>query len=178
MATASAISLSLLASSIPMVALANTVNFGISVKKKPTANISLSTATFTWANVTDDATTSLAADNNPTTANVTGTLVTTFSSGAGQINVSSPPDITGAGGGTLPIAALQITCTGTATTGQTFNANAATPLTASSTTLCASYASGYNTKLGFELSMFLDDTQFPVDTYTSASGFGLVASAT
>ena len=170
--------LAFVGTSIPLVASANTVNFGVSVKKKPTANISLSTSSFTWANITDSSNTSLPADNNPTVANVTGTLVTTFASGAGTINVSSPADILGTGGGTLPIAALQITCSGTAQTGQTFNAATATALTASGNTLCASYASGFNKPLSFELSMFLDDTQFPVDTYTSVAGFGLVASAT
>lgn len=157
---------------------ANTVNFGISITKKPTASISLSTATFTWANITDSATTSLAADNNPASANITGTLITTYSSGAGQINISAPANIVGTNGGTLPITALQIQCTGTAQTGQTFNASSPTALTASGNTLCASYASGYNTPLSFKLNMFVDDSQFPVDTYTSSNGFGLVASAT
>ena len=167
---------SFLAGTMP--AQANTATFGISITKKPTANITLSTATFTWANITDSSNTSLAADNNPASANVTGTLITTYSSGSGQLNVSAPANITGTAGGTLPINALQITCSGSAVAGQTFNASSATALTASANTLCASYASGYNTPLSVKLSMFVDDTRFPVDTYTSAAGFGLVASAT
>jgi len=159
-------------------AAANTVNFGISVTKHATANISLSTATFTWANITDGTQTSLAADNNPASANVTGTILTTYSSGSGQINVGAPANITGTSGGTLPINALQVQCTGSAQTGQTFNAASATALTASANTLCASYASGYETPLSFKLLMFVDDSRFPADSYSSASGFSLIASAT
>lgn len=175
---ATTLALGIVALALPASAASNTVNFGISVTKKPTANISLSTATFTWANITDSATSSLAADNNPATANVTGTLITTHSTGSGQINVSSPADLTGSAGGTLPISALQIICAGGVIAGQTYNASSATALTASANTLCASYASGFNTPVSFKLSMFLDDSKFPVDTYTSAAGFGLVASAT
>lgn len=159
-------------------AAANTVNFGVSITKKATASISLSTATFTWANITDSTQTSLGADNNPASANVTGTILTTFSSGSGQINVGAPANITGTSGGTLPISALQIQCTGAAQTGQTFNAASATALTASANTLCASYASGYYTPISFKLLMFVDDSKFPADTYSSASGFSLIASAT
>jgi len=157
---------------------ANTVNFGVSITKKSTASISLSTSTFTWANITDSSTTSLAADNNSASANVTGSVLTTYSSGSGQISVTSPANIVGTGGGTLPINALQIQCTGTAQTGQTFNAASATALTASASTTCASYAAGYYTPISFKLLMFVDDSRFPADTYTSASGFALVASAT
>lgn len=164
--------------SLGLPAAANTVNFGVSITKKPTASISLTTSTFTWANITDSASTSLAADNNPASANVTGTILTTFSSGSGQITVTSPANIVGTGGGTLPINALQIQCTGTAQTGQTFNASVATALTASASTACASYASGYYAPISFKLLMFVDDSRFPADTYTSASGFALVASAT
>ena len=159
-------------------AAANTVNFGISVTKNATANISLSTATFTWANITDSSNTSLGADNNPASANVTGTILTKYSTGSGQINVGAPANITGTAGGTLPINALQIQCTGTAQTGQTFNAASATALTASANTLCASYAAGYYTPISFKLLMFVDDSRFPADTYSSASGFSLIASAT
>ena len=122
---------SFLAGTMP--AQANTATFGISITKKPTANITLSTATFTWANITDSSNTSLAADNNPASANVTGTLITTYSSGSGQLNVSAPANITGTAGGTLPINALQITCSGSAVAGQTFNASSATALTATPT---------------------------------------------
>jgi hypothetical protein len=159
-------------------AFANTVTFGISVTKNATASLSLSTATFTWANIIDSTNTSLAADNNPASANVTGTMLTTYSSGSGQITVASPANITGTNGGTLPINALQISCTGSAQTGQTFNASTPTALTASGSTTCASYASGYYTPISFKLQMFIDDTRFPADTYSSASGFSLVASAT
>ena len=166
----------LAAATVP--AFANTVTFGISVTKNATASISLSTATFTWANITDSSNTSLGADNNPASANVTGTMLTTYSSGSGQINVSSPANITGTKGGTLPINALQIQCTGSAVAGQTYNAASATALTASASTACSSYASGYYTPVSFKLLMFVDDSRFPADTYSSASGFSLVASAT
>jgi len=167
-----------LAATFAAPATANTVNFGVSITKHATASISLSTATFTWANITDSTQTSLGADNNPASANVTGTILTTYSSGSGQINVGSPANITGTSGGTLPISALQVQCTGTAQTGQTFNASSATALTASANTLCASYASGFYTPISFKLLMFVDDSKFPADTYSSASGFSLIASAT
>ncbi|HKU68118.1 MAG TPA: hypothetical protein VJP85_10105 [Candidatus Baltobacteraceae bacterium] len=159
-------------------AFANTVTFGISVTKNATASLSLSTATFTWANIVDSTNTSLAADNNPASANVTGTMLTTYTSGSGQIVVASPANITGTSGGTLPINALQIECTGSAQTGQTFNASTPTALTASASTTCASYAAGYYTPISFRLLMFVDDSRFPADKYSSASGFSLVASAT
>lgn len=162
---------------IPVTASANTVNFGISVTKKATASIALSTGTFTWANITDDSNTALGADNNPASANVTGTLITTYSSGSGSINVSAPADITGTKGGTLPMSAIKIKCTDAGNTGETLTTTA-TALTASSSTTCGSYASGYNTPISFELLMYVDDTAFPADTYSSAAGFGLVASAT
>jgi hypothetical protein len=159
-------------------AFANTVTFGISITKNATASLSLSTSTFTWANITDSTNTSLAADNNPNSANVTGTMLTTYSSGSGQIVVASPANLTGTNGGTLPINALQIQCSGSAQTGQTFNAATPTALTASASTTCASYAAGYYTPVSFKLLMFVDDSRFPADTYSSASGFSLVATAT
>ena len=142
--------------------------------KNATANLSLSGTAFTWANVQDNTNQFLAADGGNVT--VTGTLITKIGTGSGSIAISSPANITGTGGGSLPISALSITCSGTAKTGQAF-ATAQTALAASSSTNCATYGANFNTPLNFTLGMFLDDRTIPADTYP-ATNFTVVATAT
>lgn len=158
----------------PALAVTQNTTLTVSVTKNATANLSLSGSTFTWANVQDNTTQFLAADGGNIT--VSGTLITKVGSGSGSIAISSPANITGTGGATLPISALSITCSGTAQTGQAF-ATAHTALAASSSTNCATYGANYNTALNFTLGMFLDDRTLSADTYPATS-FTVVATAT
>jgi hypothetical protein len=146
----------------------------VSVTKNATANISLSGTAFTWANVQDNTNQFLASDGGNIT--VTGTLITKIATGAGSIAIAAPANITGSGGGSLPISALSMTCSGGAQTGQAF-ATAHTALTASSSTNCATFGANYETPLNFTLGMFLDDRTLPADTYP-ATNFTVVATAT
>ena len=158
----------------PSFAASQSTTITVSVTKNATANISLSGTAFAWANVVDNTNQFLASDGGPVT--VTGTLITKIATGSGSIVIASPANITGSGGGTLPISDLSITCSGTTQTGQTFN-TAHSALTASSSTNCASYGANYETALNFTLAMFLDDRTLAADTYP-ATNFTVVATAT
>lgn len=111
---------------------------------------------------------------------VTGQLTTKSNGTGGSIELLSPANISGAGGGILNISFFSMTCAGAAQTGQTFMANK-TPLTASSTTACTTYAAGYDSTLlggvNFTLSLFLDDRTLDDDSFP-ATNFTVVATAT
>lgn len=158
----------------PSLAVVQNTTLTVTVTKNATANISLSGAAFTWSNVQDNTNQFLASDGGNIT--VTGKLITKIGSGSGSIAIAAPPNITGTGGGTLPISALSITCAGAANGGQTF-ATAQTALVASSSTNCATYGANYNTAINFTLGMFLDDRTIPADSYP-ATAFTVVATAT
>ena len=115
-----------------------------------------------------------------TPISVTGQITTKSNGTGGSIDLLSPADVTGPGGGILKISYFSMTCAGGAQTGQTFVANS-TPLSASSTTGCASYAKGYDSTLlggiNFTLSLFLDDRTLDDDSYP-AKNFTVVATAT
>ncbi len=142
--------------------------------KNATANISLSGAAFTWGSVQDSTSQFLASDGGNIT--VTGQLITKIGSGAGSIAIAAPANITGTGGGILPISALSMTCAGSAHAGQAF-ASAQTALVASANTNCATFGANYNTAINFTLGMFLDDRTISADSYPATS-FTVVATAT
>lgn len=158
----------------PAVAATQNTTVTVTVTKNATANISLSGSAFTWANVQDNTNQFLAADGGNLT--VTGTLITKIGTGSGSIAIASPANITGTGGGSLPISALAITCSGGVVSGESF-ATAHTALTASSSTNCATYGANFDTALNFTLGMFLDDRTIPADSYP-ATNFTVVATAT
>jgi hypothetical protein len=139
-----------------------------------TANITVSPTSISFSNVGET------QQYFPASGAITvsGTLITKF--GTGSIAILSPANITGTGGGTLPISDFSMTCSGTAQTGQTF-APAKTALAASTTTQCATYANGYNSNtfggLNFTINLFLDDRALDDDSFP-ATNFTIVASAT
>ena len=166
--------LSFALNAVPALAVVQNTTITVSVTKQASAALTLSGNAFTWANVQADTDHFLASDGGNII--VTGTLITSFGSGAGSIAIVSPVNITGAGGGTFPIGDLAITCAGTVQTGQTF-ATAQTALGPSATATCVTYASNYNTALNFTLGMFLDDRTLPADVYP-ATNFTVAATAT
>lgn len=113
-----------------------------------------------------------------TTLAITGTLVT--KSSTGSIAMLSPGNITGGAGGLLKISYLSMTCAGPAQTGESFVATK-TPLVASSSVNCATFANGYNSGsfggVNLTLSLFLDERTLPADSYP-ATNFTIVATAT
>ena len=113
-----------------------------------------------------------------TTLAITGQITTKF--GTGSLQMLSPADITGSGGGLLKISYFSMTCAGSAQAGASYVASK-TPLVASSTVNCATFANGYDsTTLGginVTLSLFLDERTLSADTYP-ATNFTIVASAT
>ena len=113
-----------------------------------------------------------------TTLTVTGQITT--KSGTGSLQIMSPGDITGSGGGLLKISYFSMTCAGTAQAGASYVA-AKTPLVASSSVNCATFASGYDSNafggINVTLSLFLDERTLSADTYP-ASNFTIVATAT
>jgi len=146
----------------------------VTVTKSASAAISLSGNAFTWGNIRTNTEQFLPSDNGNIT--VTGTLITSFTAGSGSIAIVSPVDITGAGGGTLSIGRLAITCSGAVHTGETY-ATVDTALSASATTNCATYGANYNTPINFSLGMFLDDRTLAADVYP-ATAFTVVGTAT
>lgn len=113
-----------------------------------------------------------------TTLSITGTLITKF--GTASIALMSSGDITGGGGGLLSISRLSMTCAGPAQAGESFVATK-TPLVASSSVNCATYANGYNSAtfggVNLTLSLFLDERSLSADSYP-ATNFIIVATAT
>lgn len=173
-AAAAALAVGLALTAAPSLAVVQNTTLTVTVTKNATANLTLSGAAFTWAAVQDSTNQFLASDGGNIT--VTGQLITKIGSGSGSIAIAAPANITGSGGGSLPISALSITCAGTAHGGQAF-ATAQTALVASSSTNCATYGANYNTAINFTLGMFLDDRTIAADSYPATS-FTVVATAT
>jgi len=151
------------------------------------ATIDVSTNAFSF-NSTDNTNAHLAANENasiPAAGNVTGSIRTSKAN-PGYINVVAPSGpLRGAAAGSIPISALQISCSvGTGNSG--INAIPSglallTALAAGSSTLCAKYnsaATGTSAQVGILLSVFLDDTAIIADRYAALSGFSVSASAT
>lgn len=132
------------------------------------------TAPVTWSNAgsTD---TALAADGGALT--LSGSMKTSASTGAGTITITAPASITGTNGAPFTMSNISVTCSGSAIAGQTYVANQ-TPLVAGGSVTCASYAAGFNsTKINITVTFFLNDQTLKADTYSSASGFAFVATA-
>lgn len=116
------------------------------------------------------------------TIGITGQITTNL--GTASLALLSPANITGTGGGVLKISYFSMTCSGPAQAGQTFTASK-TPLVASSSVNCATYARGFDsnngngngTGLNVTLSLFLDERTLSADSYP-ATNFTIIASAT
>jgi len=120
---------------------------------------------------------------NPPGAPITvGGQLVTKNTGSGSFVLLSPGNISGGSGGMLKISYFSMTCAGTARAGQTLLANK-TPLIASSSVTCATFASNFNSstlpggQLNFALTIFLDDRTLDNDSYPGTN-FTLVATAT
>jgi hypothetical protein len=165
-----------LAATVPALAVTASKPLTINITRPLAATVNLSQANFTWASVTDTANQFLPADSNANI--VSGSIVSTGTSGAGSIAISAPASITGSNPlNVIPISALSVTCSASTGTGSvpTF-AGAHTALVASSSTNCATWGAGAIAAYSFTMGMFLDDRTFLADTYTAA-GFNVVATA-
>ena len=140
------------------------------------ANITLSSGALTF-NAVDFTQQYMAS--TPITA---GGTIDTKNNGSGSIVMLSPGNISGGSGGVLKISYFSMTCAGPAAAGQTFVATK-TPLVASSSVGCATYAKGFDSttlpggQLNFTMSLFLDDRTLDNDRYP-ATNFIVVATAT
>jgi hypothetical protein len=165
-----------LAATVPAMAVTQSKALTINITRPIAATVNISQNNFTWAAVNDSTNQFLGADAN---ANIiSGSIVSTGTSGAGSIAISAPASILGSNvANIIPISALSVTCSTSTGTGTapTF-AGAHTALVASSSTNCATWSSGALATYSFTMAMFLDDRTFPADTYTAA-GFNVVATA-
>jgi hypothetical protein len=166
----------ILAATVPAMAVTQSNALTINITRPISATVNLSQNNFTWSSVTDNTNQFLGADSNANI--VSGSIVSTGTSGAGSIAISAPASILGSNvANIIPISALSVTCstsTGTGTGEGVFGAH--TPPLASSSTSCATWGSGALASYSFTMAMFLDDRTFPADTYTAA-GFNVVATA-
>ncbi len=165
-----------LAATVPAMAVTQSKALTINITRPIAATVNLSQNNFTWASVTDSANQFLPSDAN--TNIISGSIVSTGTSGAGSIAIAAPASILGSNvANIIPISALSVTCSTSTGTGTapTF-AGAHTALVASSSTNCATWAAGALATYSFTMGMFLDDRTFPADTYTAA-GFSVVATA-
>jgi hypothetical protein len=165
-----------LASALPAMAVTQSKALTISITRPLAATVNISQNNFTWSSVTDFTNQFLPADSNANI--VSGSIVSTGTSGSGSIAISAPASITGSNvANVIPISALSVTCSTSTGTGTapTFAAPH-TALVASSSTNCATWSSGALATYSFTMAMFLDDRTFPADTYTAA-GFSVVATA-
>ncbi len=160
--------------------------FTVSANVATIGTVSLSTTAYSFTSTTNS-NAHLPANENPagSTSNITGSIRTT-KAGVGLISVASPAGpLTGAAGGSIPIASLSMTCaTGSANSGVNATPTglaALTALTASASTQCAKYnnsATGTSAQVGLLLSLFLDETTPVADTYAALAGFSVTVSAT
>jgi hypothetical protein len=165
-----------LAATLPAMAVTQSKALTINITRPIAATVNISQNNFTWAAVSDFTNQFLPADSNSNT--VSGSIVTTGTSGSGSIAISAPASILGSNvANIIPISALTMTCSTSTGTGTapTFAA-VHTALVASSSTNCATWSAGATSSYSFTLAMFLDDRTFVADTYTSA-GFAVVATA-
>jgi hypothetical protein len=116
------------------------------------------------------------------TSTATGSIRSTGTGGSASLAVSSPAGpIAGTNGNSIPISALQITCTSTGTGVNATPATLATQaaLTASATTSCATWTTlPVVSVLNVLISFFINDTVVAADTYTTLTGFNVTATAT
>ena len=165
-----------LSATVPALAVTQSKALTINITRPIAATVNLSQNNFTWASVTDSTNQFLGADSNADI--VSGSIVSTGTSGSGSIAIFAPASIVGSNvSNVIPISALSVTCSTSTGTGTapTFAA-AHTALVASSSTNCATWTAGALATYSFTMAMFLDDRTFPADTYTSA-GFNVVATA-
>lgn len=173
---ATALALALAAATLPTQAAASSAPFSVGVTAAALGSITISSAAITCA-----PTDTISAHFACSTTTVTGSLRSS-PTGSASLTVSSPAGpISGTGGSTIPIASLQITCTSTGT-GKNATPSALatqTALTAGTTTACASWTTlPVVSSLDLLVGFFLDDRQVTADTYTTLTGFNVVATAT
>ncbi|MGB8267195.1 MAG: hypothetical protein WCE44_12770 [Candidatus Velthaea sp.] len=175
-AIAAVLALGLGAAAVPAQAATSSAPFSVGVTASALASISVNNGTITCA-PTDTSSAHFACS----TTTATGSLRSS-AAGSASLTVSSPAGpIAGTAGNNIPIASVQITCTSSGTGKNATPASLATlaALTASSTTACASWTTlPVVSSLNVLIAFFIDDTQVAADTYTTLTGFNVVATAT
>jgi hypothetical protein len=176
LAVAASLALAIGVCAAPAGASTSSAPFSVGVTAAAVATITISSNAVTCAPTN---TTNLHFPCSTTT--VTGSLRSS-STGPATLTVSSPAGpITGSAGNTIPIASLQISCTSTGTGSNATPSALATQaaLTASATTACATWTVlPVVTSLNVLVAFFLNDTSVAADTYTTLTGFNVVATAT